>query len=112
MATDNGLIKARELLNDARESLETANPDNDPEHPNFETLRNIREWLEHPDNQPVHLKTADYVQVNDETQNDFQTIVRLMNKFEHRRWPTKMVMLGDLEDAIEAWRRFQIAWFG
>lgn len=112
MATDNELVKVRELLNDARESLETANPDNDSEHPNYETLKNIREWLEHPDNQPVHLKTSDYVQVGDEIQSNFEIVSQLMDKFAARVWPKRMVMLGDLEDAIEAWRRFQIAWFG
>lgn len=112
MATDNDLRKTRDLLEDSLSSLEAANPDWDKEHPNYDAMKGIKDWLEHPDNKPVQLKTATYIHIADEIQGDFEKVSGLMDKFAERVWPDKMVMLGDLEDAIEAWRRFQIAWFG
>jgi hypothetical protein len=112
MATDNGLEPVRELLQGALDGLENANEDWDPEHPYYEKMKAIKDWLEHPDNPPVHLQTGENLKVPLTVQDKFEFITKLMTDFKDMTWPKDMVMLKDLEEAIEAWQRFQIAWFG
>jgi hypothetical protein len=105
-------VTTRGLLERSLEILDRMGVEDDKDHPDRELMEDIKYFLHSPDNPPVRLNVTSSPFHKFEMQLDFDFADQAMSDLAAWRYPQDMVMLPAMQDLLEAWNRFKIAWYG
>lgn len=105
--------KTRDLMERILDALEATNPDYDVQGPNYGLLMDVASWLK-DDKQVLTTELEVSAEADDIDGRDpeFWAAHEAMENLREREYPEGMVMVPELVDALEAWSRFEVAWYG